>query len=403
MVSLGTSVQSAYDPWAIQDRVGLADARLALDSVLMPRPNLSYLDYRSGVMASGDTAGVGGSSHMAMRVRPGSGLTVTVEMGNCIINTSGQGAYMCALDSKKTLILAGSSSTTNRIDLIVARVYDDNNAAIASPPGVRKFCVEVWQGDPATGTPVIPTPTPTAGWTPLAAVAVSKNVGSLSTTDITDLRGPGLVARGGMRALYGDDAKVTSGAFAEPGAYPGDARWVHTSGFQHQVYYGAGSDPANSGWRGVQNCLQYRAAAPPGALVWTTGPVATREICRVHIPYPGTPYFVYPSARAQITMTPDSSADLVIRSSPEPTQGVQGGGINWTRFHTFGATANRVQTPNVAPMHYGVYVTATDIILHCAMRDTPSSSSGFAFSGDDIYTNILDVMVYPSTIQPPAV
>src|SRR5437764_9324330 len=120
MVSQGTVVQSAYDPWALQSRIGLADARLALDSMLMPEPNLTYIDYRSGVMVSGDTGGVGGSSHMAMRVSPSGGMNVTVEMGNAVINSPGQGAYMCALDSQKTLALNGSGLTTNRVDLIIA-------------------------------------------------------------------------------------------------------------------------------------------------------------------------------------------------------------------------------------------------------------------------------------------
>lgn len=399
MVSQGTVVQSAYDPWAVQSRVGLADARLALDSVLMPRPNLSYIDYRSGVMASGDTGGTGGSSHMAMRVKPAaSGLSVTVEMGNCVINTPSQGAYMCALDSQKTVPLAAASSTTNRIDLIIARVYDDQNAAISSPSGVRKFCVEVWQGDPATGTPSIPNPTPAAGWTPLAAVTVNKTVSSLTTSNIQDLRGPGLVARGGMRALYGDDAKTSSAAFTEVGAYPGDQRWVHAPGFQHQAYFGAGTDPTNSGWRAVYNCLRYLAAAPPGETATFAGFGASAEICRVTIAYPGVPYFVYPTGKAGITLAANCAADLRINvgSSVGPD-------VNWTRFHTYGASSEKVCVPNVAPMHYGPFTGTTDIVLSCGMRDNVDAGSYFRFRGNDTGTNVLSCLVYPSTVQPPVV
>jgi hypothetical protein len=394
MVSQGTVVQSAYDPWSVQSRVGLADARLALDSVLMPRPNLSYIDYRSGVMASGDIGGTGIPTHMAMRVAPvASAMSVTVEMGNCVINTPGQGAYMCALDSQKTLTLAAASSTQNRIDLIVARVYDDLNTAIASPSGVRKFCVEVWQGDYSSGTPTTPTPTPTSGWTPLAAVTVNKTVTSITAANIQDLRGPGLVARGGMRALYANDAKTTSTAFLEAGAYPGDQRWVHAPGFQHQVYYGA-----NQGWRGVMNCLRYFAAAPPGGFTGFYGYGVAAEICRVTIPYPGVPYFVYPTGRAKIALSAKSSADLRINVGS-----LTGNDINWIRFHSFGATGDTDHVNNVAPMHYGPFTAATDIVLSCGMRISDSQYSGFGFSGNDVGHNVLSVMVFPTVEQPPAV
>jgi hypothetical protein len=394
MVSQGAVVQSAYDPWAVQSRVGLADARLALDSVLMPRPNLSYIDYRSGVMASGDIGATGKPTHMAMRVAPvANTLNVTVEMGNCVINSPGQGAYMCALDSQKTLTLAPASSTQNRIDLIVARVYDDLNTAIASPSGVRKFCVEVWQGDYSSGTPTTPTPTPANGWTPLAAVTINKNATSLTATNIQDLRGPGLVARGGMRALYGDDAKTTSAAFTEPGSYPGEQRWVHAPGFQHQVYYGAAQ-----GWRGAFNCLRYYASAPAGGYTFVSGFGVAREICRVTIPYPGVPFFVYPTARAKITLSAKSAADLRINVGS-----LNGNDINWTRFHSFGAGGDTDHVPNIAPFHYGPFTATTDIVLSCGMRISDSQYSGFGYSGNDVGHNAISCLVFPTTDQPPAV
>ncbi|SFO82172.1 hypothetical protein SAMN05421810_10170 [Amycolatopsis arida] len=395
MVSLGASATSAYDPWAVQSRVGLTDARLALDSVLMPRPNLSYIDYRSGVMASGDTGGQGGSSHMAMRVRPASsGLAVTVEMGNAVINTPGMGAYMCALDSRKTLTLAPSSATTNRVDLVIARVYDDLNPVIASAPGERKFVVEVWQGDPATGTPAVPTPTPTDGWTPLAAVTVAKGATAITTANIRDLRGPGLVARGGMRALYGEDARPTSEAFQEPGAYPGDQRWVHSAGFQHQVYYGANADGDRSGWRGVFNAVRYTANPPSSGYIWTAGYGATRELCRLTVRYPGTPYMIYASARGFLTLSPGSAADLRINIGSHT-----GPDVNWTRFTNYGTSGDKDCVPNVAPIMYGVFTGDATVVLSCGMRDNESIHSGFGFRGND--QTILTVVAFPSTIQPP--
>lgn len=404
MVALGASVASIYDPWAVQSRVGLTDARLALDSVLMPRPNLSYIDYRSGVMASGDTGGTGGSSHMAMRVKPGVGLAVTVEMGNCVINTPGQGAYMCALDSQKTLGLAGSSSTLNRIDLIIARVYDDLNSTIGSPSGVRKFAVEVWTGDAVSGTPQVPTPTPTQGWTPLASVAVNANASGVSTASITDLRGPGLVARGGMRALYGADARPGSAAMNEAGAYPGDQRWVHTSGFQHQVYYGSNPDPLLGGWRGARNGYYLQSWPPPGNLTQFSGLNTQRELCRVDIPYPGTPFSIQPMARGYLTMSKNCAAELKITMGS-----MTGNDVNWTRFDSYGADGDHIYTPNVAPRVYGHFTAGVTVVLSCIMKVVQDSASFFAYRGDDtipgesgdVGKTLLHLLVLPSHTQPP--
>lgn len=398
MVALGTSVASQVDPWAVQSRMGLTDSRLALDSMLMPRPNLSYVDYRSGVMASGDTGGVGGSGHMAMKVKPASsGLAVTVEMGNAVINTPGQGAYMCALDSVTTLPLAPASSTQNRIDLVIARVYDDLNPAIASASGIRKFTVEVWTGDGSTGTPVQPTPTPTEGWTPLAAVYVGKTVDHVDTANITDLRGPGLVARGGMRGLYGADAKVDSAAFLEPGAFPGEQRWVHSNLFQHQVYYGAGSDPTRSGWRGVFNCLVYDVSPSPGEIAWIRGLNSRQVLCQTTIPYPGTPFMIYPSARGYLYISPGCAVDLSIElaSTGQP--------VNWTRVNNFGETVDHVHVPNVAPKMWGPFTSALTVRLAGIVRETPGPFGGFGYRGNDTLGTQLSVCVFPSTVQPPSV
>ena len=148
------AVPSTIPPWAVQQRIGTTAARFALNSMLMPRTDsgLSYTDYRSGVMASGD----GDNAHLAMKVAAGNGMAVTVAQGNAVINTVNQGAYMCALDSTKTLTIPASSATTARYDLVVAAVYDDNNTAISGTANVRQFAVELVQGDATTGTPTVP-------------------------------------------------------------------------------------------------------------------------------------------------------------------------------------------------------------------------------------------------------
>lgn len=398
MVSLAASQQSAYDPWAVQNRIGLTDARLSLDSMLMPVPNLSYIDYRSGVMASGDTGGVGGSGHMALRVRAAGGFGITVEMGNAVINTPGQGAYMCANDSQKSFTLASPSLTASRIDLVVARVHDDRNTAIGSAEGDRGFFIEVWQGDTATTNPVQPVPTVAQGWTPLAAVHVNKGALAITSADITDLRGPGLVARGGMRALYGADAQPGSAAFNEPGAYPGDQRYVHNVLFQHQVYYGSGSDPTKTGWRGVHNCLVFNANPGPGGILWTRGLNSTRELCRVTVPYPGTPFMIYPTARAFLRLSQATAVDVRVTLGS-----TSGSTVNWTRADNFGVTWDRDTVTPVPPIMWGPFTSGTDVVLSAAIRELPYPEAGFGYAGDWVGQTLLSVNVYPSTVPPPAV
>lgn len=401
MPSQGDSVASVVNPWTMQRRVGLMDGRYALNSMLMPISGLSYIDYRSGVMASGDTAGIGGSSHMAMRVKPGDGMSVTVEPGNAVINTPNYGAYMACLDSRKTLALDPASTSTNRIDVVIARIYDDRNPAIGSPENERRFTVEVWKGDESTGTPTRPTPTPAAGWIPLAAVYIGQGVGALSASNITDLRGPGLVSRGGMRALYGADADPDSEAFQEPGAYPGDQRWVHTSGFQHQVYYGDNDDPTKGGWRGVHNALVFNATpSNPATDVWqrTTGTVT--EICRVTIPYPGTPFMIFPTGRVMAKLSKTTVVDMRISLNT-----ATGPIVSWDRVDSGNAAASGVadtrQGFNIAPVEWGPFTDSVDVVLNGFVYYAANSQLGWCFSGSDRVDTLLSVEVKPSTVQPP--
>lgn len=405
MPTQGTVAQSLIDPWAVQQRVSTLDARYALNSMLMPIPNQSYIDYRSGVMASGDTAGVGGSSHMAMRVQPGTGLSVTVEMGNAVINTSNQGAYMCCLDSKKTLSLASSSSSSSRIDLIAARVYDDLNSAIGSTSGTRKFTVEVLTGDNSSGTPVAPSITG-QGWIPLAHVRVNANASTVTTAMITDKRGPGLVARGGIRGLYGQDAldATTAGhaASAFKGAYPGDQRWVHTNGFQHQIYYGEGTDAKRSGWRGVHNAMVFNAsppAAPNSVYDWHKTLGAIHGITSVTIPYPGTPFMIYPTGRARVWLGPGTAMDLRIT-----VNSTTGPAVNWESEHTRGVPTTSGDTTlavGVSPIMYGPFDSSITVHLSGYLRQHISGLYGWKVAEGDGREHLLSVVVYPSTVQPP--
>lgn len=398
MPTLGDTADSAYDPWAVQQRIGLTDARLALDSVLMPVSGLSYIDYRSGVMASGDNEGSGGNTtHMAMRVQPvdGGGLQVTVEMGNVVINTPTQGAYMGALDSRKTLDLAASSATTNREDLVIARIHDDLNSAIASTSGERKLRVEVWTGDPATGEPTRAEPTPTEGWWPLAAVRVNKNATTITSADITDLRGRAMTARGGMPALYGADAKVDSDEFATPGAYAGEQRWVHGNPFPHQVYWGGNPDEEQNGWKGVHNCVVYTQRPEPRGTWWVKGPGQIGQICQLTIPYPGTPFVIYPSARANYTLSYNVVAELRISMNS-----MTGELVNFQGCSSWGTTSDSPMALSVPPIMYGPFTSSVTLSLNCLVRRAPSNNHGAAWNSNDVGQHLLSVPIYPATISP---
>lgn len=397
MPTTGVNAQaSTIPPWAVQQRIGTTAGRYALNSMLMPRTDsgLSYIDYRSGVMASGD----GNNTHLAMRVSPGTGMAVVVAQGNAVVNTSNQGAYMCCLGSTTTVTIPASSASQNRYDLVVARVYDDNNSALAGTSGLRQFTVELVQGDSASGTPTVPTAALPAGAIPLASVYVPAGASSIAGTQITDLRGPGLVARGGMRPLYGVDSQPGSPAFAQPGAYPGDQRFAFAAGFQHQVYYGS-----SQGWRGVHNCLVY--TANPSAVGWvaTNQVGGVNEICRVHVPYPGTPYMAYPTGRVMFQQGAGTAVDMRISIDAPNGNNPSGTMINWARHDVGNVNADTLQGLNVAPVMYGPFTDARDFVLSgCLVASDSGVTWGFNFPSSQTHDNLLSVNIYPSTVPPPA-
>lgn len=391
MPTLYQSVDSGIDPWAVQKRISTSDARYALASTLMPVSDSTFIEYRSGIMASGD----GGDTHLAGKVSPVSGMSVTVNPANVVVNTSGSGPYMGAIDEAVSLTLQPASSTANRIDAVIVRIYDDLNPAIGSATEQRKLAVEVWTGDETTGTPAPPTLPISAGWHPLAYITVNANTSAVTTAMIQDARGPGLTTRGGMRALYGADAAVTSPEFQAPGAYPGDQRWVHGTTFPHQVYYGEGV-----GWRGVQNGLNYRAYSQytGTGIQWfkTTGSHAT--IAQVTIPDPGSPYMIYPSARIEAWYGMGVRADYYISATTDTGQRMTwvSGDLRWNN----GGDKHLIS--NISPMMFGPFTGTRTITLHGALWEQANSGYGWGLDRALPQNTELNVMIYPSTVAPAA-
>jgi hypothetical protein len=351
MAAIGTTVQSTLDPWAVQLKLGEADLRYALAAYAQPAPG-SVMSFKSGVFAGGSISGttLGDADHSGMRVTvgvTGANPTVLVNIGNCLIDTPGQGPYLCGVDSQKTVSLASPSATQRRLDLIVARVYDDRNTAIASAANDRRFVVQAVTGDNTTGTPVLPTAAlPANGWIPLASVLIEANGATLT---ITNLRGPGLVARGGRRILYGADARISSAAFLEAGAYAGDQRYVVGHPFPNQTFY-VSSDAGTAGWRGDGGELIFTSTAPNTGLRTATGGGQIVEVQELSVPSYGVPVTITPRARVKPIVDPDMVVQFETRVGSTL--------CNHQSVNTWGA-AGALNNPTTAPdFTLGPFTTA---------------------------------------------
>lgn len=392
MPAIGTTVQSTLDPAFVQLKIGEADLRYALAGYAQPAPG-SVMSFKSGVFAGGSVAGttLGDADHSGMRVTPGatgSSPTVLVNIGNCLIDTPGQGPYLCGVDSQKTVGLATPSATQRRLDLIVARVYDDRNTAIASTAGDRRFVVQAVTGDNTSGTPVLPTAAlPTNGWIPLASVLVEANG---TTLTITNLRGPGLVARGGRRILYGADAKITSAAFLEAGAYAGDQRYVVGHPFPNQTYY-VSSDAGTAGWRGDGGRLVYTVTPPNvGEVDLTSG---SAQFATKTVPALGVPVIITPRARLDVNAS--------VNMTWEVRTTVGGTLCNFTGADSLGADAVYGRSVAVPDMTVGPFTTAQLVAAEAYVRGW-SAGSAHTLHWDTTIAgkNLLQVIVEPANIDP---
>jgi hypothetical protein len=394
MPVIGNTVQSTLDPAFVQLKIGEADLRYALAGYAQPAPG-SVMSFKSGVFAGGSISGttLGDADHSGMRVTvgaTGANPTVLVNIGNCLIDTPGQGPYLCGVDSQKTIPLASPSATQRRLDLIVARVYDDRNTAIASAANDRRFVVQAVTGDNTSGTPVLPTAAlPTNGWIPLASVLIEANG---TTMTITNLRGPGLVARGGRRILYGADAKITSAAFLEAGAYAGDQRYVVGHPFPNQTYY-VSSDAGAAGWRGDSGKLVYTASPADTGTKRVQGTTGTQsDVVSITIPAFGIPVIVTPSARVDAVQ--DKELNWELRTL------VGGVGVNYQGTDTYGWGGSVAKMLSVGPMTVGPYTAAVTAKANVYFKQSSSSTTGITYDTSDTGKNLLQVLVEPANIDP---
>lgn len=388
MSTIGMYVTSDIDPWAVEARIGLRDARMAFSALLAPAPHEPN-EARAGVLLSGDSEGFDGTAPTGLRVQAAQSMSLTVERGSCVITTE-DGPYVCTLDTTARLRLDPASRYMNRVDLVVARVYDDLSGTLCSAHERRHFCIEVWTGDPSPTTPPVPAPDG-IGWIPLAKIRVSADTTQLTQEHITDLRGPGLATRGGVRVLYGKDARPDSTAFRQAGAYPGERRWVVESGFAAQVWHGGGEDRMTHGWHGTHNAMTYTATPGPGDWLWLRGGGALREVCSVTIPDPGVPYTIYPTGRVVVRQSPNTAVDVHIKVHDPNT----GQAVNWDGGETGAADSDTRQVYGVPPLRYGPFVGEIRVFLTAQVIRTDNPEFGVAYRGDDIGDNTLSVEVWP--------
>jgi hypothetical protein len=117
----------------------------------------------------------------ALQVTAGSGLSVNVATGFCIVPSSSgslYGGYQFGLMSAGSLSIAAADATNPRVDLVCATVIDDGNSSSST-------LIQVIEGIPAA-SPAAPSLPPSS--IPLAYVTVPANAASIVSGDISDKR-----------------------------------------------------------------------------------------------------------------------------------------------------------------------------------------------------------------------
>ncbi len=272
--------QSGLDPWAVQLRIGERDARYALGALLGPMPG-RMMAWADGILPSRTENGVIVDLKAALAANDGLG--VVHYPGQCVIHRPGQGPYVCTLDRTGRVQLDHADPSLPRVDLIVARVYDERQGDPRT-----EFVIE-----PVTGTsgpePVEPE-LPVVS-IPLARVAVPAGTTQLAGSMFTDLRRAAGVRTGVGVLLPGDDP-------AGPGAFTGHTR------------YRAGGLESFDGttWRGASPVF----VAETREGVARTGITGIASLTSVAVPDPGWPYRLQVSGSTQFTAT-NCRVDLHVR------------------------------------------------------------------------------------------
>lgn len=217
--------------------------------------------------------GVVGKADDSFKVAQDTGSNMKIKVGSgtvgdlCAVagDAAGQGVYVCEHQSGTvTLDVAAADADDGRIDLVVARVYDDE----ADSSGNSYADVEIVQGTPASSPTVPDTPD---GAIALASIEVDASASSIADADITDLRVEAKVRIAAAETPIKRFERITSGQSISSGS---ETR----VDFNSEVSSSPGSDDYFSESAGLVTCLKAGWIRVLAGIDWGTSTDGTRLV-----------------------------------------------------------------------------------------------------------------------------
>lgn len=175
-------------------------------AMLTPASEYGALGSRPGFVPAPATGG------MLVHQRTTPDMKVTVEPGAVFVNATSSlgGMYACRNDAAYDVTVAPAHATLNRLDLVIARVYD----AVDDVGALNQFTIEIITGTPAA-SPARPD-MPQQSFA-LAELSITANLTAVTNAKINDLRRY-TVGLGGILPV--------NDVFAmPPNPYPGQKVW----------------------------------------------------------------------------------------------------------------------------------------------------------------------------------
>jgi hypothetical protein len=147
-----------------------------------------------------------------LAVTAGAGMSVDVAAGRCVVSgtdQAGQGKYLCTATGTNNLAVGvAPGAGTSRIDLVVARVYDD----AVTGGGTHLWTPEIVAGT-AAAAPVAPATPPSS--IVLAQLTIPSGLAAIAPGNIADRRTPAVGMGGPKPHLEARRLNVTSNANAQ--------------------------------------------------------------------------------------------------------------------------------------------------------------------------------------------
>tara|TARA_R110000868_G_scaffold43570_2_gene146251 strand:- start:1126 stop:2232 length:1107 start_codon:yes stop_codon:yes gene_type:complete len=150
--------------------------------------------------------GAGASATSDLKVVQGTGMSVTVQTGQCVIkgDNTYQGMYFCDNRGNQSVLVTAAHATSARIDLIVAKIQD----VVYDGGATNAWSLAVVTGAPSASPAV---PAKPAHSIVLAQIAVSATATSIVTANITDKRQFATLNGGTTRVTAAPNTVLTAG------------------------------------------------------------------------------------------------------------------------------------------------------------------------------------------------